>query len=189
MNKNRNRKLNSLLCMRRDVSIQGDHPYLRCVSSLHAQRCFLLCRLCAEKTLVFSACAEMFLKIPARHIGLGRLLCMRRDVSMYLKMLLKAKLSSLHAQRCFLRCRLCSKKTLVFSACAEMFPVAATGTGLPTGFLCRRRDVSYCHSFLSRPSLFSLHAQRCFLATELLPVLLLVFSACAEMFPRGDKNG
>ena len=74
---------------------------------------------------VFSACAEMFLWRMLQPLTLQCFLCMRRDVSKKKDALDMLYRFSLHAQRCFSLGRTGRVDEIVFSACAEMFPLSA----------------------------------------------------------------
>ena len=89
------------LCMRRDVSVTADVSEIADMFSLHAQRCFLFGLSLWVWFAVFSACAEMFLAVPDCVQEITRFLCMRRDVSDWLKNAVCLDRFSLHAQRCF----------------------------------------------------------------------------------------
>ena len=96
-----NSKHRCFLCMRRDVS-KGTKPTKpKTEFSLHAQRCFFGIYIKCITSWVFSACAEMFLKYYACGEYGDSFLCMRRDVSCLIVLLLLMMLFSLHAQRCF----------------------------------------------------------------------------------------
>ena len=67
--------------MRRDVSLYLSPLDHLVMSSLHAQRCFLARASIMSLSAVFSACAEMFLRLCSLPFRSVCLLCMRRDVS------------------------------------------------------------------------------------------------------------
>ena len=95
-------KLDSFLCMRRDVSYSSWLQQSEPLFSLHAQRCFLSITLVVNMEIVFSACAEMFLSVFSSVRGNSGFLCMRRDVSYVVNPRNLSDMFSLHAQRCFL---------------------------------------------------------------------------------------
>ena len=73
---------NCFLCMRRDVSEGLVKQLTGGGFSLHAQRCFLSDTVEVDFGSVFSACAEMFLRLCLLLKRGGCFLCMRRDVSL-----------------------------------------------------------------------------------------------------------
>ena len=152
------------------------------LSSLHAQRCFYGVSEGFLFVTVFSACAEMFLSRKLMPILPMRLLCMRRDVSQAIYRITEGKMSSLHAQRCFIRIVNTGSTVTVFSACAEMFLTFRPILRLRMGLLCMRRDVSTSCQYRGAAQPSSLHAQRCFLSDVQKEEIKTVFSACAEMF-------
>ena len=56
------------------------------------------------------------------------------------------------------------------------------------GLLCMRRDVSCIGKVVYSADKSSLHAQRCFYWLSKASKSELVFSACAEMFPKLSKS-
>ena len=109
-------------------------------------------------------------------------LCLRRDVSFERKSRDSSRPFSLLAQRCFSVLLVKEGESVVFSACAEMFPSFPSFLVEGIGFLCLRRDVSGTLDEAREILGFSLLAQRCFLRHYLCHTKKQVFSACAEMF-------
>ena len=138
--------IQSLLCMRRDVSHVIYSKKRKTMSSLHAQRCFLTSIIYHGVDIVFSACAEMFPCGATERPRGSSLLCMRRDVSLTFRLIISTN--------------------QVFSACAEMFLCIFVRARSASCLLCMRRDVSFTLAGKRRGDTSSLHAQRCFCITS-----------------------
>ena len=75
---------------------------------------------------------------------------------------------------------------VLFSAYAEVFPVAKPEAMFVSAFLCLRRGVSEALGLISRQMIFSLPTQRCFYHRPEHRVAGYLFSAYAEVFLWGS---
>ena len=134
------------LCLRRGVS---QDVRLRCIPSsfsLPTQRCFYEISVSERRQFLFSAYAEVFLKLRAFGSTTQPFLCLRRGVSEAAIFICARRDFSLPTQRCFFSLIVLNR--------------------LPLAFLCLRRGVSRNHRNGCRASGFSLPTQRCFLAAS-----------------------
>ena len=154
--------IRAFLCLRRGVSLDLSGALETRVFSLPTQRCFRHFDSSVRPYLLFSAYAEVFLRIPSGFGDRLAFLCLRRGVSACTRPSLADAAFSLPTQRCFLPLREVWLIPRLFSAYAEVF-------------LTSRNP-------LSRWTHFSLPTQRCFSLEISPPVLCRLFSAYAEVF-------
>ena len=129
----------------------------------------------------------MFLDALDLYLQQKGFLCTCRDVSSLLRLTLFLKWFSLHMQRCFWLCDVSRLQARVFSAHAEMFLRFHMSLRHLACFLCTCRDVSHSDITLFATQVFSLHMQRCFYVRLVCFQPFAVFSAHAEMFPKGVR--
>ena len=112
--------------------------------------------------MLFSAYAEVFLRVVTFLQGSRTFLCLRRGVSLCLCFMRNAIRFSLPTQRCFPPLNALLAKTELFSAYAEVFLYLKRKKSGVHAFLCLRRGVSVGIRFVCRSHGFSLPTQRCF---------------------------
>ena len=136
----------AFLCLRRGVSRSARTRRRACHFSLPTQRCFYEISVSERRQFLFSAYAEVFLKLRAFGSTTQPFLCLRRGVSEAAIFICARRDFSLPTQRCFFSLIVLNR--------------------LPLAFLCLRRGVSRNHRNGCRASGFSLPTQRCFLAAS-----------------------
>ena len=116
----------SFLCLRRGVSRSTPQGAPLTCFSLPTQRCFQAEPRNRTSALLFSAYAEVFLRIPSGFGDRLAFLCLRRGVSACTRPSLADAAFSLPTQRCFLPLREVWLIPRLFSAYAEVFPAFAS---------------------------------------------------------------
>ena len=116
-------------------------------------------------------------------------LCLRRGVSQPHSGIAKGQCFSLPTQRCFYAEQVPPWIPPLFSAYAEVFPLAACFLCSDLTFLCLRRGVSLGRLIGEGSCGFSLPTQRCFLRHSCDNVKSTLFSAYAEVFLSFDVKG
>ena len=170
------------LCLRRGVSLDLSGALETRVFSLPTQRCFRHFDSSVRPYLLFSAYAEVFLRIPSGFGDRLAFLCLRRGVSDTSILQYGRTCFSLPTQRCFSVSPRVSVIDWLFSAYAEVFPPARVPRSLTQPFLCLRRGVSFLSEKFGSYHDFSLPTQRCFQRLLRLPDPWRLFSAYAEVF-------
>ena len=112
--------------------------------------------------LLFSAYAEVFLKLNHPFQTWRAFLCLRRGVSVAVAPDPPETVFSLPTQRCFPESASDWAEGILFSAYAEVFLSIFPHTSAPSSFLCLRRGVSSTENLKNTKSRFSLPTQRCF---------------------------
>ena len=109
---------------------------------------------------LFSAYAEVFPSLDTELITRSTFLCLRRGVSKALHTAAPSADFSLPTQRCFQRVWLQVTEIFLFSAYAEVFPLAEQRVAVLLAFLCLRRGVSTMDLPIGRyTALFSAYAE------------------------------
>ena len=145
--------------------------------------------LSTDRSLLFSAYAEVFLSSARWTTPCLTFLCLRRGVSEFGAPLMRRQTFSLPTQRCFSVSPRVSVIDWLFSAYAEVFPPARVPRSLTQPFLCLRRGVSFLSEKFGSYHDFSLPTQRCFQRLLRLPDPWRLFSAYAEVFPPPKSLG
>ena len=136
-----------------------------------------------DSDALFSAYAEVFLRLWRLRRFDSAFLCLRRGVSRLVANAVVPCSFSLPTQRCFRRQLWRHDSPRLFSAYAEVFLDFVVSFLPGKTFLCLRRGVSQSQILLSLKLLFSLPTQRCFSADALRLCFAGLFSAYAEVFP------
>ena len=155
-------RLLPFLCLRRGVSMPAWNKCAREDFSLPTQRCFRVAHRLAACLILFSAYAEVFLKLCRARLCAETFLCLRRGVS-------KCRV---HRPSCY----------ILFSAYAEVFLGVRRRRSEGEPFLCLRRGVSVSGKEPVYILAFSLPTQRCFYTRRVKLNYAFLFSAYAEVF-------
>ena len=130
--------------------------------SLPTQRCFYIYAGPSAPFRLFSAYAEVFPLWERCDLDTLSFLCLRRGVSIHVRVRQLLGGFSLPTQRCFWCDGGILHHAFLFSAYAEVFPPGRRRKTKITPFLCLRRGVSHV-ALVKRARLgFSLPTQRCF---------------------------
>ena len=141
--------------------------------------------LSTDRSLLFSAYAEVFLQCRHCRGEAAAFLCLRRGVSQGAHHPGGRKSFSLPTQRCFFPALEQQCRSLLFSAYAEVFLNDRKTVLKEDAFLCLRRGVSDTRERRGLHLIFSLPTQRCFPREQPGRNARDLFSAYAEVFLPG----